>query len=107
MLKKYFTFSLSHRIGRIKYFLSVFIVGLLAFVAIGLGRIFGPLSSIFVVGLLCIDIILTIQRLNDIGRSRWFVVLLFVPYVNIVVYLACLFIPSKWSKAVLERIETE
>lgn len=56
--------------------------------------------SLFVaiIGLFISILTLSIQRLNDLDKSPWWVILLFIPFLYVVLVLVLIFIPGKSSK---------
>lgn len=50
---------------------------------------------VLVVGLLVYYFIIAVQRVRDMGKSPWYLLLLLVPIINIIVSLELLFMKSK------------
>lgn len=50
-----------------------------------------PLTIVLVVG----QIAITAQRLRDMGQSGWFMLLLFIPFVSLVVQVLLFFMPGQ------------
>lgn len=46
-----------------------------------------------------VGVVLTLRRLRDAGQPLWLVCLFFVPFVNLLFFLALCFLPSKQSRA--------
>lgn len=110
------------RIGRLRYFLGGICVGLVAFVPMfilvaiwgvagyigandgpsaigGVLNVFMPILlfiSIFVVAipLTIMNIMLQIRRLHDLNMSGWFILVNFVPFINMLFSLYVLFMPG-------------
>lgn len=102
-------FSTQGRIGRLRYMAYSFsiIYGALILAAVlvfvfpnvlnSIGyKLDGILVAIGLGVLLCmfIPVLLSIQRLHDIDRSGWFILLFFIPLLNTVLILALMFMPG-------------
>lgn len=108
-------FSFRGRISRMQYFAALLIF--FGFMLLGCLCIFLPailpaigtpltvakllVAVSYLMGWLLIILVLfcnfptTIKRLHDMGWSRWLAILMLIPYVNIIMQLICLVIPSK------------
>jgi uncharacterized membrane protein YhaH (DUF805 family) len=88
-------FALNGRIGRVRYLAYGTVFGLvmlpLLFLVDPAGGPFSGLQLAFTLVGLAISVILGRRRLNDMGRSGWFTIGLFIPLVNIGVSLWLLF----------------
>ena len=102
-------FSSQGRIGRLRYMAYSFsiiygaliLAAVLVFVFPNLldttgYKLDGILVTIGLGVLLCmfIPVLLSIQRLHDIDRSGWFILLFFIPLLNAVLMLALIFMPG-------------
>ncbi len=61
------------------------------------GGIMGLVMLVFSLLMFYISVVITIKRLRDAGLSPWFVVLYFVPFVNLLLFIYLLIAPSKES----------
>lgn len=91
-------------IGRLTYFLSFLGVGILSSI-VETARIVNSASFVFSIVILGVLIILTILRLQNIGRSRWWSVLLPIPIIGFfIVILPCLVCQEGYEETkVLDR----
>ncbi|MFK7816599.1 MAG: DUF805 domain-containing protein [Gammaproteobacteria bacterium] len=103
-------FSINGRIGRLRYLaygmfftiITLFIIGIAAFlipsIATLLTDISGVTSALLLIvlylPLIIISIILVRRRLNDLDRSGWWQILMYVPLVGILFALYVLFWPG-------------
>ena len=95
--------KLTGRAGHTEYrYFLIFYVGCL-FVAITvevmlsiqpLNQNFGPLSAIVFLATFLPMFAVTVRRLHDLDRSAWWLLLAFLPIVNIVVFLALAVLPN-------------
>ncbi|MGO1118775.1 DUF805 domain-containing protein [Rhodovibrionaceae bacterium A322] len=94
LTKKYFDFS--GRARRKEYWLfqlSYIILGLIGTVLdVGLGLFdpetgFGMFSAILGIALFIPSLSVSIRRLHDIGKSGWFILLIFIPVIGAIVLL--------------------
>ncbi len=94
--------SASGRIGRLRYLAyaigSVFLLNLLSGVlltvlAVGTGEVMAVTSAVVLYYILPIipAVIYAIRRLNDLDKSGWFSILLFIPLVNFLLALFLIF----------------
>ncbi len=99
-------FSPSCRIGRLRYFAhySLFTLGCYALMALlgVLAALLGEAAAAIVavagvimgIGAIVIGFIMVAQRLHDLNRSGWFMLLFLIPLINIVVMLYVFFWPG-------------
>ena len=80
------------RIGRVHYFLSTLAIAFfgvtLALLLSVIPVVGGVLASIYVVGVIGINIMFTAQRCHDINLSAWYSLLSLIPLASIYFYLA-------------------
>lgn len=93
-------FSPSTRIGRIRYLSHSFLLGLCSYAFFIPGLLLletaqnvlgGILLAVGYIGLLYVMIIIGIQRLHDVDKSGWLLLLFIVPLANLVIMLYLLF----------------
>lgn len=103
-------FAINGRIGRLRYLaygmlftiITLFLIGIAAFlipsIATVLTDISGVTSALLLIALylplIIISIILVRRRLNDLDRSGWWQILMYVPFVGIIFALYVLFWPG-------------
>ena len=90
-------FSFSDTAGRLDYFCTwlgmwVFVIGFFLIIA---GNTIGQFIPILIIILSIINIANVCRRLNDIGKSRLFVLLLFIPIVGLIFFIYLLATPGK------------
>lgn len=102
-------FSLSGRIGRLRYLGYCFGVAVIGYIGIAvsvflmmmvLGEDAGIVMAIIVgsvvyIGILVLTIGYMVRRLHDLDHSGWFSLLILVPFVNLLLALYLLFAPGK------------
>lgn len=84
-------FSPNTRIGRLRYMAHSFVLGLASYAVLGGGAalavmvspLFWSLFAVGYLGLIVFSVILMIQRLHDLDKSGWFLLLMFVPLANL------------------------
>ncbi|HEY0064621.1 MAG TPA: DUF805 domain-containing protein [Telluria sp.] len=98
--------SLSGRIGRLRYLSYTFLAGLAALFAMaivgGVASAISPKLGIAIIVLMYIPMVViqfgyTRRRFNDMNRSGWFALLLFIPVVGFFVALWLMFGPGDES----------
>ena len=85
-------------IDRLNYFLSLIAVGFAATAAVVL---FGPGSKMFkmiTLVLAVVNFVLDVNRLKNIGVSRWFAMLRLVPFVNLFYSIGLLSAQAGWAE---------
>ena len=92
-------FSFSNTTGRLEYFfisLGLYFLFIFSLVMTVEQNQFQQLG-IFLILFIVIPLILAniCRRLNDIGKSRYFALITFIPFVNLIFILYLLFVPSK------------
>ena len=94
-------FSFSNTTGRLEYFfislgLYLLFVFSIVMTASSSFSAFAPLVILFII----IPLVLAniCRRLNDIGKSRYFALITFIPFVNLIFILYLLFVPNKKIK---------
>ena len=90
-------FSFSDSAGRLDYFCTwlgmwLFVIGVFMVVA---GNTINQFIPILIIILSIINIANVCRRLNDIGKSRMFVLLLFIPIVGLIFFIYLLATPGK------------
>ena len=90
-------FSFSDTAGRLDYFCTwlgmwLFVIGVFMVVA---GNTINQFIPILIIILSIINIANVCRRLNDIGKSRMFVLLLFIPIVGLIFFIYLLATPGK------------
>ena len=90
-------FSFTDRAGRLDYFCTwlgmwLFVIGVFMVVA---GNTINQFIPILIIILSIINIANVCRRLNDIGKSRMFVLLLFIPIVGLIFFIYLLATPGK------------
>ena len=90
-------FSWTDRAGRLDYFCTwigmwLFVIGV--FMVIG-GNSISQFMPILIIILSVINIANVCRRLNDIGKSRMFTLLLFIPIVGLIFFIYLLATPGK------------
>lgn len=85
-------------LGRLIYFLSLLGANLLA--AVFTAEAKGDPGSSIILGLLFLiaNIVLAVFRLQNIGKSGWWSLLLLVPLANLYIGILCLFAPPNYEK---------
>ncbi len=95
--------SVTGRIGRLRYLawgipalLAFFAAMLVLLVGLGSGRIFSIVLGLgaFLAGLVVL-LRVSILRLHDLGRSGWWVLMFFVPLLNLVTHLVLMLAPGE------------
>lgn len=99
-------FSISGRLGRVRYLTYGFVVALVGQVLLGLmggmgvamGEETGALSLIGIglvyIAMIVISVMIAVQRLHDLDKTGWLYLLFLVPIVNIIFGLYVLFAPG-------------
>jgi uncharacterized membrane protein YhaH (DUF805 family) len=93
------------RLGRLRYLAYSFAIGLAGnAITVGLVAALGPMThsggmAVLVIApisifLLVVSFFLIIQRLHDLNASGWLSLLMLVPFVNLIVAIALLFMPG-------------
>jgi len=90
-------FSFSDNAGRLDYFCTwlgmwLFVIGVFMVIA---GNTIGQFMPILIITLSIINIANVCRRLNDIGKSRLFALLLFIPIVGLIFFIYLLATPGK------------
>jgi len=90
-------FSFSDTAGRLDYFCTwmgmwIFVIGTFMIVA---GNTIDQFMPILIIILSIINIANVCRRLNDIGKSRLFTLLLFIPIIGLIFFIYLLAIPGK------------
>lgn len=90
------------KIGRLYFFLGNFLINLPVAIINYYFIIFGfntsPILWIIFTIIALLWIFLIIKRLNDIGASRWWCLLILAPLVNLIFIISLFFIPGKDKK---------
>lgn len=98
--------SFSGRIGRLRYLAYstgiMLIVYLFLGIAMGTGASMGETGSMIGVGVGLIGVIFTlvisvafgIRRLNDMNKSGWWIIINFIPYINLLMAIYLIFFPG-------------
>lgn len=95
-------FALSGRIGRVRYIAYAMLLTLIAvipylvFIAMkgALAAEASPLKYVFLLPSYAAGILLATRRLTDVGHSRWWAVLMPIPYVSVIPFLYLVFKPG-------------
>jgi uncharacterized membrane protein YhaH (DUF805 family) len=103
-------FSINGRIGRIRYLaygmlftmLTLLFIGIAAFLVPSIANVFTEISGVtsvlllivFYLPLIIISVILVRRRLNDLNRSGWWQLLMYVPIVGVLFALYVLLWPG-------------
>jgi uncharacterized membrane protein YhaH (DUF805 family) len=74
----------------VNYTLLVVLFGLHVAFENSMGNVFAVAVGIFILAIIVPKLTLIVRRLHDIGVSGWFCLLVFVPFVNIVLLASCL-----------------
>jgi len=90
-------FSFSDTAGRLDYFCTwlgmwLFVIGVFMVIA---GNTISQFMPILIIILSIINIANVCRRLNDIGKSRIFTLLLFIPIVGLIFFIYLLATPGK------------
>ena len=90
-------FSFSDTAGRLDYFCTwlgmwLFVIGVFMVIA---GNTISQFMPILIIILSIINIANVCRRLNDIGKSRMFTLLLFIPIVGLIFFIYLLATPGK------------
>ena len=90
-------FSFSDTAGRLDYFCTwlgmwVLVIGVFMIIA---GSTVDQFLPILIITLSVINIAIACRRLNDIGKSRLLVLLLFIPIVGLIFFIYLLAVPGK------------
>jgi uncharacterized membrane protein YhaH (DUF805 family) len=90
-------FSFSDTAGRLDYFCTwlgmwLFLIGIFMLIA---GNTISQFMPILIIFLFIINIANVCRRLNDIGKSRLFALLLFIPIVGLIFFIYLLATPGK------------
>ena len=94
-LKRYADFSgRSRRKEYWMYILGVLIVAIVLSIVEGIlglsgmvGGVYGPLTTIFLLGILIPSLAVQVRRFHDQDKSGWFVLLSFIPFVGAIIVL--------------------
>lgn len=103
-------FAINGRIGRLRYLaygmfytvITLFLIGIAAFLIPSIASIFTEISGVtsmlllivLYLPLIIISIILVRRRLNDLDRSGWWQLVMYVPFVGLLFALYVLFWPG-------------
>ena len=95
-----FVFSFKDKLTRSQFIGTWFglVFGSVIFVALAAAlpeNLMGLAMFAFIVAYVWALLAMYVKRFNDMGWSGWYVLALLVPLVNIFVFGACLFVPSK------------
>jgi len=90
-------FSFSDRAGRLDYFCTwvgmwLFVIGVFMVIA---GNTISQFMPILIIILSIINIANVCRRLNDIGKSRLLVLLLFIPIIGLIFFIYLLATPGE------------
>ena len=99
-LKRYTDFAGRSRRKEYWFFLlGVFIVAILLSIIEGIlglsgmvGGVYGPLTTLFLLGIIIPSIAVQIRRFHDQDKSGWFVLLSFIPFLGGLIVLVFMFL---------------